>query len=169
MSLEQQTLSTELTRLQSELMQAKNGLPLEFRLEYERIAKARGENALAEVRGGDVRELLSDADKVQTMNELYLARPVFCKTCGLPDVSARRPRPVGEGESVSVLGENLADTLYSRPHFEDNTDTVRDGSSYDLHMVGGCFFAAPRFDARPVGWPARAFRREKLQCPIAFP
>lgn len=80
-SQEQQTLQAELARLQQELKQAETGLPVDFRQEYERIAKARGEHALAQVEGetcGNCYQLLT----AQTMNELYLARPVFCKTCG---------------------------------------------------------------------------------------
>ena len=48
--------------MQSELKQAETGLPLEFRQEYERIAKARGEHALAQVEGETCGGLLSDAD-----------------------------------------------------------------------------------------------------------
>jgi len=78
---EQQTLQAELTRLQTALKQAETGLPEEFRREYERIAKARGEHALAQVEGetcGNCFQTLT----TQTMNQLYLARPVFCQTCG---------------------------------------------------------------------------------------
>jgi predicted nucleic acid-binding Zn-ribbon protein len=85
---EQQMLQEELTRVQNELKQAELMLPFEFRQEYERISKVRGENALAQVDGqscGGCYQTLT----TQTINELFLSRPVFCKTCGcllyLPD------------------------------------------------------------------------------------
>ena len=74
-------LESELGRVQDELKQAEAQLPLDFKAEYLRICQARGEDALAEVEGetcGGCYRILSP----QTMNELYMSKPVFCKTCG---------------------------------------------------------------------------------------
>jgi predicted nucleic acid-binding Zn-ribbon protein len=78
---EQATLSTEMERVRGNLVQAEASLPGDFKAEYRRITKARGEEALAEVDGevcGGCYHRLSP----QTLNELYLGKPVFCKSCG---------------------------------------------------------------------------------------
>ena len=87
-------LESELVRVQGELDQAEAQLPEDFRINYQRIAKARGEDALAqvdgEVCGGCFQRITS-----QMMNELYLSKPVFCKSCGcllyVPEDRAGRP------------------------------------------------------------------------------
>lgn len=92
---QQSGLESELARVTAELERAESALPADFRTEYQRIAKARGDEALAPVDGdtcGSCYQTLSP----QTMNELYLSRPVFCKSCGcllyLPeDRSVGRP------------------------------------------------------------------------------
>jgi predicted nucleic acid-binding Zn-ribbon protein len=78
---EHDRLENELARVQQELQKAETVLPADFKLEYERISKARGEDALAEVVGescGSCYQMLSP----QIMNELMLSKPVFCKSCG---------------------------------------------------------------------------------------
>jgi uncharacterized protein len=78
---EQELLQSEMVRVQAELKQAEQFLHEDYRQEYERLSKARGEQALAQVEGetcGGCYQTLT----AQTMNELYLARPVFCKSCG---------------------------------------------------------------------------------------
>jgi predicted nucleic acid-binding Zn-ribbon protein len=90
---EQGQLEVELGRLQAELKRAEACLPAEFKGEYDRIAKARGEQALAQVDGevcGNCYQTLTS----QMMNLLYLSQPVFCKSCGallyLPEDRAPR-------------------------------------------------------------------------------
>jgi predicted nucleic acid-binding Zn-ribbon protein len=78
---EQDMLQSELARVQAELKQAEQALPTEFRVEYERIAKARGEQALAQVEGETCGGCYQTVT-AQTMNLLYLSKPVFCKSCG---------------------------------------------------------------------------------------
>lgn len=78
---EQTSLEVELTRVQSNLTEAEEKLPPDFKREYERIARVRGEDALAQVEGdtcGHCYQMLT----AQTMNDLYMSRPVFCKSCG---------------------------------------------------------------------------------------
>lgn len=78
---EQGTIHADLARLQDELARAEAALPGDFKEEYRRIIKARGEQALAPVDGdccGGCYHVLS----LQVLNELYLSKPVFCRNCG---------------------------------------------------------------------------------------
>ncbi len=78
---EQTTLHEDLARLKDQLKHAEAVLPPDFRAEYERIVKVRGEDGMAPVEGescGGCNTMLT----AQIMNQLYLARPFFCKSCG---------------------------------------------------------------------------------------
>jgi predicted nucleic acid-binding Zn-ribbon protein len=78
---EQVTLAADLERAQEQLRRAESALPAEFKADYERIVRARGEDALAPVDGetcGGCFTILTP----QTMNELYMSKIVFCKSCG---------------------------------------------------------------------------------------
>ncbi|MGE0757156.1 MAG: zinc ribbon domain-containing protein [Pirellulaceae bacterium] len=74
-------LESELARVQANLVASESKLPAEFKQEYDRIARARGEDALAQIEG-EVCGHCYQKVTAQTMNELYLSRPVFCKSCG---------------------------------------------------------------------------------------
>jgi predicted nucleic acid-binding Zn-ribbon protein len=78
---QQQGLETELARVLSELTEAEKNLPLDIKIEYQRITKARGEDAMAQVEG----ECCGGCYQMITANmeaDLRLERPVFCKSCG---------------------------------------------------------------------------------------
>ena len=78
---EQTTLHDDLARVKDQLKHAEAALPPEFKVEYERIIKARGEASLAAVEGdscGGCNTMLTP----QIMNQLYLSKPIFCKCCG---------------------------------------------------------------------------------------
>jgi predicted nucleic acid-binding Zn-ribbon protein len=78
---ERATLESELARVHANLTEAEAKLPVEFKIEYDRIARVRGENTLAQVEGdtcGNCYQMLT----AQTMNDLYMSRPVFCRGCG---------------------------------------------------------------------------------------
>lgn len=78
---EQAGLESELARVLDELKVAEANLPATFKQDYDRVARVRGEEALAEVDGevcGGCFQMLTP----NMMNELYLAKPVFCKSCG---------------------------------------------------------------------------------------
>ncbi len=78
---EQVKLEEELGRVTAEKTRAESTLPAEFKQEYERMTKARGEDALAPVENdccGNCYHSLSP----QIMNDLYMSKPVFCKSCG---------------------------------------------------------------------------------------
>lgn len=78
---QQQVLETDLARVSQELKAAEDQLPDDFKPEYLRMAKARGEDALAPVEGetcGGCFQTLTP----QTIDQLRLDRPIFCKSCG---------------------------------------------------------------------------------------
>jgi predicted nucleic acid-binding Zn-ribbon protein len=78
---QQQGLESELARVTGELTAAESQLAGEFKADYLRLAKARGEDALAAAEGeccGGCSQTLTP----QTLNTLRLDRPVFCKSCG---------------------------------------------------------------------------------------
>lgn len=92
---ERANLESELARVQANLTEAEAKLPPDFKREYERIARVRGEDTLAQVEGdtcGHCYQMLT----AQTINDLYMARPVFCKSCGcllyLPEDRSPRGR-----------------------------------------------------------------------------
>lgn len=80
-SEQQQGLESELARVLDALSKAEQVLPPEFKQDYDRVTKSRGEQSLAQVDAdccGNCCQVLTP----QTMNDLYLSKPVFCKACG---------------------------------------------------------------------------------------
>jgi predicted nucleic acid-binding Zn-ribbon protein len=74
-------LEMEVGRLTKDLAAAELQLPGDFRRDYQRLVNARGEEALAPLDGeccGGCYQTLTP----QTINELILSKPVFCKSCG---------------------------------------------------------------------------------------
>ena len=77
----QGSLQGELARVTHELDDAEKNLPLDFKAEYRRLVRSHGPEGLAPVDGetcGGCHTVLS----AQTMNELYMSRIVYCKSCG---------------------------------------------------------------------------------------
>jgi len=74
-------IKADVARLEGELRQAEQALPADFRSEYGRLVKAKGEDALApdddDCCGGCFQKLTANQQ-----NDLYLARVVACKSCG---------------------------------------------------------------------------------------
>ena len=78
---ERLNLESELERINRDLAQAEDKLPADFKADYQRIARARGEDTLAQVDG----QTCSGCYQVlttNTINALMLSRPVFCNSCG---------------------------------------------------------------------------------------
>lgn len=76
------SLESDLAKVDSDLKACESQLPAEVRLEYQRVVRAHGEDALApldneEVCGGCFQRITP-----QMINELKLSRLVFCKSCG---------------------------------------------------------------------------------------
>ena len=85
---ERASLESDLGRLTEELTQAETALPADFRAEYGRVTKARGEDALAPLDGECCGGCFQTVTP-QMLNELMQDRLVTCKSCGcmiyLPD------------------------------------------------------------------------------------
>lgn len=80
-ALQRGELEAEVARVNAELRQAEEHLPADFKVEYDRMVKSRGENALAPLEGdccGNCYQTVT----VQMQNLLKMNKPVFCKSCG---------------------------------------------------------------------------------------
>ena len=78
---QREQLELDVARSTGELADAEKELPDDFRVEYDRMVKARGDEALTAVDGemcGGCYQMITP----QMLNDLKLARPVFCKSCG---------------------------------------------------------------------------------------
>jgi predicted nucleic acid-binding Zn-ribbon protein len=78
---QQAVLETELARVTDELHRAEESVPADFRADYLRIARVRGEESLAPVEGetcGGCYQTLTP----QTMEVIRQYKPLFCKSCG---------------------------------------------------------------------------------------
>jgi predicted nucleic acid-binding Zn-ribbon protein len=74
-------LEMDLARLTGELAEVEGRLPADFRAVYQRLVKARGEEALAPLDGECCGGCFQTVTP-QTFNDLMLSKPVFCKSCG---------------------------------------------------------------------------------------
>jgi len=78
---QEETLRGDVARLEKELREAETALPDELREAYQRVVKAHGEDAMAQVEG----ESCGGCHKQLTpniMSQLTMATVVFCKNCG---------------------------------------------------------------------------------------
>ena len=78
---EKASLEADLAELQSKLTAAEQHLPVDFKAEYNRVVKARGDQALAPLEGETCGSCNVNVT-LQMVNDIMLARPVFCKSCG---------------------------------------------------------------------------------------
>lgn len=74
-------LESEFARVSAELKQAELVLPDDFKESYQRVAKVRGEGALAQV-DGDCCGGCFQTITSQMYSELRMSKPIFCKSCG---------------------------------------------------------------------------------------
>jgi predicted nucleic acid-binding Zn-ribbon protein len=78
---QQQGLEAEVARVSGELQTAEEQVPEQFKADYLRLAKSLGEDSMAPVEGetcGGCFQVMTP----QTLDQLRLNRPVFCKSCG---------------------------------------------------------------------------------------
>ena len=78
---DRQALEVDVARLTEELVTAEAELPADYKKEYQRVFQARGDDALTAVESnmcGGCFQMITP----QMGNELHLAHPVFCKSCG---------------------------------------------------------------------------------------
>lgn len=78
---QQQELETQLARVTQELQAAEDLLPEDFKPEYLRLAKSMGQDALAPVDAGCCGGCFQTLTP-QTIDQLLLDKPIFCKSCG---------------------------------------------------------------------------------------
>ncbi|HZZ27208.1 MAG TPA: C4-type zinc ribbon domain-containing protein [Pirellulales bacterium] len=78
---EEEALRADVKRLEKELTAAESALPDDFREMYQRVVKAKGEDAMAAIEGGSCggcyQQLTSNM-----VNEINMGRVVLCKSCG---------------------------------------------------------------------------------------
>ncbi len=74
-------IAADVERLEAELTRAEADLPADFRIDYDRVVKARGMDGLAPADdafcGGCYQQITANM-----LNNLTLSRPVFCSACG---------------------------------------------------------------------------------------
>lgn len=74
-------ISVDIGRLEKDLVVAETALPADFRVDYDRILRAKGADALATVEGsfcsGCYQQITPNME-----NNLTMDRPVFCLNCG---------------------------------------------------------------------------------------
>jgi len=71
----------DIARLEASLTQAEAAIPSDFRSDYQRIVRSKGAQSLAAVEDG-VCGGCGQQITLNMQNDLMLARPVFCKSCG---------------------------------------------------------------------------------------
>ncbi len=75
------SIQADMERLQAELKEVESSLPGEFKNLYQRLVRSRGEDALAMVEGhycGGCNQQIT----INTINDLMLAKPLACLSCG---------------------------------------------------------------------------------------
>jgi len=77
----QPILQKDIDRLRIELKDCESTLPEELRIQYERLVRVKGEDAMATVEG-EVCNGCNQQIPINTINELMLSTAVFCKACG---------------------------------------------------------------------------------------
>ncbi len=75
------TIRTDLTRLEGELAQAEKALPMELKVDYQRVVRSKGADSLAASEDG-VCTGCGHQITLNMQNELKLSKLVFCKSCG---------------------------------------------------------------------------------------
>lgn len=78
---ERAMLESEVARLSNDLTEAEKQLPGDFRIDFQRLVKARGEEALAQLEGECCGGCYTTVT-TQTYNELRMYKLVSCKSCG---------------------------------------------------------------------------------------
>jgi predicted nucleic acid-binding Zn-ribbon protein len=78
---EKQSLEVDLARRTTELAHAEDCLPADVKVDYQRVVKARGEEALAPLEGDTCGSCFQTVTQ-QMVSELLMGKLVFCKSCG---------------------------------------------------------------------------------------
>lgn len=78
---EREGIEGDIARLEQELSAAEGDLDSEFKVQYERLARLRGDESMAAIEGQSCTGCYVMITP-QMYNELTLSLPVFCKSCG---------------------------------------------------------------------------------------
>ena len=78
---EKAALERDLADFEQRLTTAEKVLPKDFKAEYDRVVRAKGSEALAPLEGETCGSCNVNVT-LQMVNDVMLARPVFCKSCG---------------------------------------------------------------------------------------
>jgi uncharacterized protein len=78
---EEESLKTDVKRLEKELVDAEAALPEDFRAMYQRVVNAKGEDAMAVVEGGSCGGCFQQLT-TNMHNEINMGRVVLCRSCG---------------------------------------------------------------------------------------
>ena len=78
---EKASLERDLADFQQRLETAEKVLPIDFKAEYDRVVRSKGSDALAPLEG-ETCGSCNVSVTLQMVNEVLLAKPVFCKSCG---------------------------------------------------------------------------------------
>ncbi|EAQ77942.1 zinc ribbon domain-containing protein [Blastopirellula marina] len=79
--LEREDLEGQVAKAQAELAEVEPRLPAELRADYQRLTKARGEDALAAVDGEECGQCYVSM-RPQAFQDLKMGRIVYCSSCG---------------------------------------------------------------------------------------
>ena len=75
------SLRSDIAQYETRLAEAEAALPADFKIDYNRIVRGKGAGAMASVEDG-VCGGCGQQITLNMQNELRLAKPVFCKSCG---------------------------------------------------------------------------------------
>jgi predicted nucleic acid-binding Zn-ribbon protein len=78
---EEESLRGDIQRLEADLQKAETALPDDFRELYQRVVKAKGQDAMAVVEGGSCGGCYQQLT-TNMLNEINMSRVVLCKSCG---------------------------------------------------------------------------------------
>lgn len=75
------SLRTDIESYEARLVAAEAALPADFKTDYQRVVRGKGQNGLASVED-NVCGACGQQITLNMQNELRLSKPVFCKSCG---------------------------------------------------------------------------------------
>jgi uncharacterized protein len=78
---EAQVVAGDIKRLEAELIDAEKALPADFRSDYDRVIRAKGDDGMARMEEGSC-EGCGQSITLNQQNNLTLSKAVFCTACG---------------------------------------------------------------------------------------
>lgn len=78
----EESLKADITRLEAELVTSERSLPGDIREAYDRVVRSKGSDALGAVEDGQYCGGCHQQMPPNMVNDLFLSKPVFCRSCG---------------------------------------------------------------------------------------